>query len=91
MLAVDHFYNFKTALLNVQKESFAILLKAEYRPAVLVGIGLAVFQQLCGINVVFNYTSTIFETVGANLDRQLFETVAIGIINLIFTVLAMQW
>lgn len=77
------------SLLNVQKESFSILFKIDYRPAVLVGIGLAVFQQLCGINVVFNYTSTIFETVGANLDRQLFETVAIGIINLIFTVIAM--
>lgn len=77
------------SLLNVQKESFTLLFKIDYRPAVLVGIGLAVFQQLCGINVVFNYTSTIFETVGANLDRQLFETVAIGIINLIFTVIAM--
>lgn len=59
------------------------------RPALLIGITLAVFQQLCGINVVFNYTSTIFEAVGANLDRQLFETVAIGIVNLCFTLLAM--
>lgn len=59
------------------------------RPAVLVGIGLAVFQQLCGINVVFNYTSTIFESVGASLNRQLVETVSIGVVNLIFTLLAM--
>jgi len=59
------------------------------RPAVVVGITLAVFQQLCGINVVFNYTSTIFKSVGANLDRQLFETVAIGLVNTLFTLLAM--
>lgn len=59
------------------------------RPAVIVGIGLAVFQQFCGINIVFNYTSTIFESVGANLDRQLFETVSIGFVNLLFTVIAM--
>ncbi|WP_129717386.1 sugar porter family MFS transporter [Pedobacter sp. SYP-B3415] len=59
------------------------------RPAVFVGIVLAVFQQLCGINVVFNYTSTIFQSVGASLDRQLFETIAIGCVNLVFTVLAM--
>lgn len=59
------------------------------RPALIIGIGLAVFQQLCGINVVFNYTSTIFESVGANLDRQLMETVLIGIVNLVFTVVAM--
>jgi MFS transporter, SP family, xylose:H+ symportor len=59
------------------------------RPALIIGVGLAVFQQLCGINVVFNYTSTIFESVGANLDRQLFETVLIGIVNLVFTLIAM--
>ncbi|RYF63539.1 MAG: MFS transporter, partial [Cytophagaceae bacterium] len=67
----------------------SMLLEKGVRPAVIVGIGLAVLQQLCGINVVFNYTSTIFETVGANLDRQLFETVAIGIVNLVFTLVAM--
>lgn len=57
--------------------------------ALVIGVGLAVFQQFCGINVVFNYTSTIFNSVGADLDRQLFETVLIGIVNLVFTVLAM--
>ncbi|SDJ98258.1 MFS transporter, sugar porter (SP) family [Catalinimonas alkaloidigena] len=69
--------------------SFAAVWEKSVRPAVAVGIGLAVFQQLSGINVVFNYTSTIFEAVGASLDRQLFETVAIGIVNLCFTLLAM--
>lgn len=59
------------------------------RPAIIIGITLAVFQQLCGINVVFNYTSTIFEFVGANLDRQLFETISMGVVNLIFTLVAM--
>lgn len=59
------------------------------RPALLIGVTLAVFQQLCGINVVFNYTSTIFSSVGANLDRQLWETVIIGIVNTLFTLLAM--
>jgi SP family xylose:H+ symportor-like MFS transporter len=59
------------------------------RGAVVVGILLAVFQQFCGINVVFNYTSTIFESVGANLNQQLFETVAIGVVNLVFTIIAM--
>jgi MFS family permease len=42
-------------------------------PAVLIGIGLAVFQQLCGINVVFNYTATIFESIGASKDDQLLQ------------------
>lgn len=66
----------------------AVFAKA-VRPAVLIGITLAVFQQLCGINVVFNYTSTIFKSVGASLDSQLFETVAIGLVNTFFTLIAM--
>lgn len=69
--------------------SFSAVFAKAVRPAVIVGITLAVFQQLCGINVVFNYTSTIFKSVGANLDSQLFETVAIGVVNLLFTLLAM--
>lgn len=72
-----------------QKQSYKAVFEKAVRPAVIVGITLAVFQQFCGINVVFNYTSTIFESVGANLNRQLFETVAIGVVNLVFTLLAM--
>lgn len=71
------------------KPSLKMVFEKSVRPAVIVGITLAVFQQLCGINVVFNYTSTIFESVGADLDRQLFETVAIGAVNLLFTLFAM--
>ncbi|WP_256013693.1 sugar porter family MFS transporter [Desertivirga xinjiangensis] len=77
------------SLRGAKKQSFKAVFEKGVRPAVTVGIILAVFQQLCGINVVFNYTSTIFESVGANLDRQLFETVSIGIVNLVFTLLAM--
>lgn len=58
-------------------------------PAVLIGIGLAVFQQLCGINVVFNYTPRIFASIGVAQDGQLLQTVFIGGVNLLFTVLAM--
>lgn len=71
------------------RQSYKAVFEKSVRPAVIVGITLAVFQQFCGINVVFNYTSTIFESVGANLNRQLFETVSIGIVNLLFTLLAM--
>lgn len=77
------------ALPTNKSVSYKAVFEKSVRPAVIVGITLAVFQQLCGINVVFNYTSTIFESVGADLDRQLFETVAIGVINLLFTLLAM--
>lgn len=60
-----------------------------FRAILFIGIGLAVFQQWCGINVVFNYTARIFESIGANRDEQLIQAVYIGIINLIFTLIAM--
>jgi len=72
-----------------KNQPFRAVFEKSVRPAVIVGIVLAVFQQLCGINVVFNYTSTIFESVGSSLDQQLFETVSIGIVNLVFTLIAM--
>ncbi|WP_432711669.1 sugar porter family MFS transporter [Pedobacter sp.] len=71
------------------KQSYAAVFKKDVRPAIVVGITLAVFQQLCGINVVFNYTSTIFESVGADLNQQLFETISIGVVNLLVTLFAM--
>lgn len=85
----DTYLNIEKSLKGVSKQSFKDVFEKSVRPAVVIGITLAVFQQLCGINVVFNYTSTIFESVGADLDRQLFETVAIGVVNLVFTIIAM--
>nr|WP_317170661.1 sugar porter family MFS transporter [Sphingobacterium litopenaei] len=80
-------------VVNSNKEtspiSFKEVLHKSVRPAVVIGVTLAIFQQFCGINVVFNYTSTIFESIGASLDQQLFETVSIGIVNLLFTLVAM--
>ena len=78
----------KTIISNSKISYRSVFGKAVF-PAVLIGIGLAVFQQLCGINVVFNYTSVLFESIGFSKDDQLLETVFIGAINLIFTILAM--
>jgi MFS transporter, SP family, xylose:H+ symportor len=87
--AANTINDIKASLTGATNVSYKAVFAKSVRPAVIVGIVLAAFQQLCGINVVFNYTSTIFESVGANLDRQLFETVAIGFVNLIFTLVAM--
>jgi MFS transporter, SP family, xylose:H+ symportor len=71
------------------KFSYKAVFEKAVLPAVIVGIVLAMFQQLCGINVVFNFTTTIFESVGFTKDDQLKQTVFIGIVNLLFTLLAM--
>lgn len=78
----------KTANSNTRINYAAVFNKAVL-PAVLIGIGLAMFQQFCGINVVFNFTTTIFESVGLSQDDQLKQTVFVGLINLVFTFIAM--
>ncbi|MFP5041446.1 sugar porter family MFS transporter [Parasediminibacterium sp. JCM 36343] len=74
---------------NTTTVSFKTVFEKAFLPAVSIGICLSVLQQFCGINVVFNYTATIFESIGASKDDQLLQTVFIGAINLIFTLLAM--
>jgi MFS transporter, SP family, xylose:H+ symportor len=71
------------------KLNYSSVFEKQVLPVVIIGIGLAVFQQFCGINVVFNFTTTIFESVGFNQDDQLKQTIFIGLINLLFTIVAM--
>jgi len=79
----------KQSLTGTSKMNYSAAFKKPFITAVALGIGLAVFQQFCGINVVFNYTSNIFASIGASQDDQLLQTVFIGGVNLVFTLLAM--
>lgn len=87
--AQESLVSIRSTMTGMSKLNYSALLQKAVLPAVLVGIGLAVFQQLCGINVVFNYTPRIFESIGASQDDQLLQTVFIGAVNLVFTLLAM--
>jgi len=55
---------------------------------ILIGIMLSVFQQFVGINVVLYYASNIFRNMGASTDTSLLQTIIIGAVNLVFTVVA---
>jgi SP family xylose:H+ symportor-like MFS transporter len=55
---------------------------------ILIGILLAAFQQLTGINVVLYYAPKIFQNMGTRLDVSLLQTVLVGAVNLIFTIIA---
>lgn len=82
--------NIKESLTDITRVKYRDLFNKALLPVLLLGIGLAVFQQLCGINTVFNYAPKIFESIGASQDDQLLQTVFIGGVNLVFTLLAMM-
>src|SRR6202035_1683673 len=54
----------------------------------LLGIVLAVLQQWCGINVIFNYAQEIFAAAGYQVSDILFNIVVTGAVNVIFTFVA---
>jgi sugar porter (SP) family MFS transporter len=54
-----------------------------------LGIFLAVFQQWCGINVIFNYAGEIFKQAGYNINDTLTNIVMTGLVNLAFTFVAL--
>lgn len=85
----ESFQSVQQSLTGAGKARFSQLFQKTIMPALLIGMGLAIFQQLCGINVVFNYAPKIFESIGASQDDQLLQTVFIGGVNLLFTILAM--
>lgn len=55
----------------------------------ILGIVLAVFQQWCGINVIFNYAQEIFSSAGYTVSDILFNIVITGSVNLVFTFVGM--
>jgi SP family sugar porter-like MFS transporter len=57
-------------------------------PALVVGITLAVLQQWCGINVIFNYAQEVFSAAGYTLSSILFNIVITGITMCVFTFVA---
>jgi len=80
----------KTLLGSSSKIDWKALGSKRIRPILILGIVLAVFQQWCGINVIFNYAEEIFTAAGYSVGDMLFNIVITGTVNLVFTLLAMR-
>jgi SP family sugar porter-like MFS transporter len=64
------------------------LLEPRLVKVLCLGVFLAVFQQWCGINVIFNYAQEVFASAGYSVSAILFNIVITGIVNLLFTFVA---
>ena len=65
------------------------LLRPRYRRVLWLGLVIAVFQQWCGTNVIFNYAQEIFVGAGFDVDGMFINIVITGIANVLFTILAL--
>ncbi len=74
-----------------QKGNWSDLLSPLLRSAMIVGVGLAIAQQITGINTVIYYAPTIFKFAGfSSSSVAILASVGVGVVNVIFTLLAMQ-
>ena len=65
------------------------LFQNKYSRILLLGLVIAVFQQWCGTNVIFNYAQEIFVGAGFDVDGMFINIVITGIANVIFTIIAL--
>ncbi len=74
---------------NKPQEAILPLL-GKYGKVLALGLFIAVFQQWCGTNVIFNYAQEIFQGAGYKVGDVLFNIVITGIANVVFTIVAIN-
>jgi sugar porter (SP) family MFS transporter len=74
---------------ETEKVNFRALFDPRLRRVLVLGVVLAVFQQWCGINVIFNYAEEIFRAAGYDISSVLSNIAWTGSVNLVFTFVAL--
>jgi SP family arabinose:H+ symporter-like MFS transporter len=81
--------NIKSAIIRESDQgTYRELLSPKVRPILFLGIFLAVFSQITGINSIMYYAPVIFQSIGKGIGSAITQTAFIGGINLVFTILA---
>ena len=88
-LAKAELKEIQQTLKNQDESTFSDLLAPKIKPLLCIGVILAVFQQITGINTIMYYAPKIFANVGQSNDSALLQTILIGGTNLVFTLVAM--
>lgn len=90
--AVNEYNNIKKSLelsLKQPKTSFAELLSGKIKVAMIIGLALAFFQQISGINAVLYYAPMVFETAGGGRDAAFLQSVILGFVFIGGTIISM--
>jgi sugar porter (SP) family MFS transporter len=77
-----------TVVQDATQTNLRMLLDHRMLRVLILGVGLAVLQQWCGINVIFNYAEEVFSAAGYTVSDILFNIVVTGVVNLVFTFVA---
>ncbi len=74
--------------LSLESESLSQLFHPGMRIILIIGVALAVLQQVTGINVVLYYAPELFKNIGFDTEKALLQTIIVGLVNILFTVVA---
>lgn len=74
---------------KAEQATLGELFQSKYSRVLLLGLVIAVFQQWCGTNVIFNYAQEIFVGAGFDVDGMFINIVITGIANVVFTFVAL--
>lgn len=85
---VSHIKNTLSAPVKGVSGSIKDLFKPAMKLVLLIGVSMAILQQITGINAVFFYAPMIFEQTGFGTDASFMQAVFVGITNVVFTLLA---
>ncbi len=73
---------------DARRGGLGMLFSKPFHKVLLLGLFIAVFQQWCGTNVIFNYAQEIFQSAGYSVGDVLFNIVITGVANVLFTLVA---
>jgi len=76
------------AAMNLEEGRFGELFISPFRRPLLLAVALMAFSQFCGINAIMYYSTKIFATAGGGENAAFTSTVWVGLINLVFTFVA---
>jgi len=74
-----------------EKGTYKEVFSSRIRPVLWLGVLLAVFSQVTGINSIMYYAPVIFQKTGLGTDSALMQTVTVGGVNFLFTLVAIFW
>lgn len=85
------FIKIQQSLGEGKKAVFSDLFSPIYFPVVLIGVMLAIFQQVTGINAILYYAPVIFKETGIETSNSLLQTIGIGVIIVLATFIAIAF
>jgi SP family arabinose:H+ symporter-like MFS transporter len=77
--------------IKTETSSFSELFRPGLRTALIIGIILSIFSQVTGINAIMYYAPEIFKSTGDGSDSALLQTILVGVVNVLFTIVAIKY